>query len=712
MDNAPKVILSNGYLEALVALPKEAQGKALECVNKFRNDPQLPGLNLEHINTWFDPKIFSLRVNQNYRIILHKDGDYCTLLYVDKHDAAYSWAERRTAAVNEKTGDFQLYVVKEQDVELSSPLSKPTEALFGAYTDEQLTAIGLPPRQLPMVRNFFSADDFHASRQDFPDGAYEALDWLVSGRSYDEVVKELNEIASVNDKPARTIEESLKQAQTQRSFYVPQSEEELSQAHLAPLEAWRVFLHPSQRILVTRKTKGPVRVTGGAGTGKTVVAMHRARKLAADLIEQGRTDEKILFTTFTTNLVTDIRQNLKKICTREELLHIEVDNLDRWVGEYLKNNRYEYRIVYGDELDAAWQEVVGLSGDDTFDAQFCKEEWSKVVCANAAYTKEAYLRASRSGRGTPLDRKQKFKVWEIFEEYKDYMDRKGMRDAEMAMDECCALLQEHHESGLYSSVVVDEGQDFSASAWRLLRAIAGDERQDDLFIVADAHQRIYQHKVVLSRCGVNVRGKRSAILRINYRTTEETRNFAMSVLKGCVFDDLDGSIDKEECRSLTHGLVPYVRQFSNFEAEVNWIAGTIRSLTDTVMNNICIVLRTNKQCAEYKKKLEAAGIACFEVKRSSSDDPMKIGVRIATLHRVKGLEFEYVFIAGASDDKLPHENALKNKEGLALEESITAERCLLYVALTRAKKRAYVTSNGKLSRFVKANYQETSEVRA
>ncbi len=705
MVNLPKVILSNEYLEALVALPKEMQGKSLECVNKFRSNPLLPGLNLEHISTWFDPNIYSLRVNQNYRIILHKDGDYWTLLYVDKHDAAYKWAERRTAAVNEKTGDFQLFVVRSQDVDLLDPSRRPIRALFGEFTDNQLINLGLPPTQLPMIRNFFSTDDFHASRKDFPDGAYEALDWLVSGRKYDDVVKELNEIASESGKPAKTLEDALEQMQTQRSFFVPQSEEELIKAHLAPLDAWRVFLHPSQRLLVEKKTKGPIRVTGGAGTGKTVVAMHWARKLAADLIEQGKTGEKVLFTTFTTNLVTDIHQNLKKICSEDELHHIEVVNLHRWVDEYLRQNHYEYSIVYEETLEKVWREVVSLSGEDAFDAAFCRDEWSKVVCANAAYTQEEYLRAPRSGRGAPLDRKQKVRLWEVFEKYRDYMDRKKMRDPEAAMDECCSLLRERYHNGLYSSVVVDEGQDFSASAWRLLRAIAGEEHADDLFIVADAHQRIYHHIVVLSRCGINVRGNRSAILRINYRTTEETRNFAMNALKGLVFDDLDGGVDKEGCRSLTHGLVPCVRQFSNFEAETDWVAGTIRSLTDTVMNNICVVMRTKKQCAEYKKKLESAGIACYEVKPSSSDDPSFAGVRIATMHRVKGLEFEYVFVVGASDDKLPVESALKNKEGIVLDEALKAERCLLYVALTRAKKRAYISSTGKLSRFVEENHQ-------
>ena len=700
------MILSNEYLEALVALPKEAQGKALECVNKFRADPRLPGLNLEHINTWFDENIYSLRVNQNYRIILHKAGDFCTLLYVDKHDAAYKWAERRTAAVNEKTGDFQLFVVKSRDVELLGSPHQPAEALFGKFTDEQLTNLGLPPTQLPMIRNYFSADDFHASRKDFPDGVYEALDWLVSGRDYEDVVKELSEIASESGEPAQTLEDSLKQVQTQRSFFVPQSEEELIQAHMAPLDTWRVFLHPSQRLLVEKKSKGPIRVTGGAGTGKTVVAMHRARKLAADLIEQQKTNQHILFTTFTTNLVTDIQQNLKKICSEDESSHIKVVNLHRWVDEYLKQNNYEFSIVYEETLDKVWREVVALSGEDTWDAAFCRDEWCKVVCANAAYTKEAYLRAPRTGRGAPLESRQKSRLWSIFEIYKDYMDRKKMRDPEMAMDECCALVRKQHADGLYSSVIVDEGQDFSASAWRLLRAIAGEEHPNDLFIVADAHQRIYHHKVILSRCGINVRGNRSAILRINYRTTEETRSYAMNVLKGQIFDDLDGGFDVEECRSLTHGLAPCVRQFSNLEAEIKWIAEIIRGLTDTVMNNICIVMRTKKQCAEYKKKLEAAGIACYEIRPSNSDDPHFAGVRIATLHRVKGLEFEYIFIVGASDEKLPVESALKNKEGIALEEALTAERCLLYVALTRAKKRAFVSSTGKLSRFVTDNHQK------
>jgi superfamily I DNA/RNA helicase len=248
---------------------------------------------------------------------------------------------------------------------------------------------------------------------------------------------------------------------------------------------------------------------------------------------------------------------------------------------------------------------------------------------------------------------------------------------------------------------VDEAQDFTANAFRFLRALAGPERKNDLFIVGDSHQRIYKHKVSLGQCGVNVRG-RGKVLRLNYRTTEETRKFAFSLLKGAQFDDLDGGLDDGDgCRSLTHGEIPEVRNFKDLGEEVEFIRSEIRGLAGqgVSLKNVCVVARTGNLLKNYRAGLAEAGLETFEITGNAPDDRDRGGARVATMHRVKGLEFQYVFVAAANSGILPYPIAKKWSQ-VAKDEHLTGEKCLLYVALTRAQKKAYVTSYGKQSEFL------------
>lgn len=252
-----------------------------------------------------------------------------------------------------------------------------------------------------------------------------------------------------------------------------------------PLEKWRIFLHPTQRKIVDKKFNGPARVLGGAGTGKTVVAMHRAKMLASNLESNG----KILFTTYTKNLAEDIKDNLRKICSAEEMKRIDIINLDAWVSNFLRRQGYEYQIVYDEEVDKAWRDAIAIAGGDlSFVENFYKDEWVKVVQAQEVYDKVSYCKASRIGRGVRLDRKVRMQIWDVFDAYQNIMNEKLQRDVETAMYECRKILENKKLTGQYTSIVVDEGQDLSPSAYRLLRALAGDEHQNDIFIVGDSHQ--------------------------------------------------------------------------------------------------------------------------------------------------------------------------------------------------------------------------------
>ena len=272
----------------------------------------------------------------------------------------------------------------------------------------------------------------------------------------------------------------------------------------------------------------------------------------------------------------------------------------------------------------------------------------------------------------------------------------------MAIYECSRLYASKGTKNKYAHIIVDEGQDFSDNAFRLLRTIAGEEKPNDIFIVGDSHQRIYNNYPTLSKCGINVRG-RSSILKINYRTTEETRRYAFALLNGISFDDLDEDTDLgDKCRSLVHGEQPVVKCFADANEELEYLIDCISGLQEQCvpMKNICIVARTNQLVKDYSALLTKNGYSVYQIKRSQADDLSHDGIRIATMHRVKGLEFQYVFIVSANNRIVPLESVIDHSDPITERESYTAEKCLLYVALTRAQKQAYITCYGKKSEFI------------
>ena len=696
MMDKPMVAISTDFLTSFASLPKQKQGKATEFFNKFRTNPNSPGINYEKIDEGIDKNICSVRIDDTYRAIVVRcpDTNVYMLLWVDHHDEAYAWAKRKKCSINKVTGGVQVFDVQEVAVEKQAE----KESIFAAYTDDQLIRMGLPEEQIPMIKSIESMDEFYTMKKSIPEDAYEGLEWLAHGFDYDEVIETLYE------DEAEPVKEddfaaALQSDSSKKSFVIVDGEEELKRIMAEPLEKWRIFLHPTQRKIVNRDYSGPARVLGGAGTGKTVVAMHRAKRLASDL----PLGKRVLFTTYTRNLADDIRENLRKIASMDQMKKIEVINLDAWVASFLRDQGYEYNISYGDELDKIWDDAIAQAGGSLdYTKNFYIDEWIKVVQAQEAYTKEKYIKASRIGRGLRLDRIKRMKVWGVFEEYMNLMDEKKLRDSEFAMYECRIILEKQFSAGRYESIIVDEGQDLSPSAFRLIRALAGEAHKNDIFIVGDAHQRIYRNKAILSKCGINVRG-RARKLRINYRTTEEIRKYAFGLLKGVSFDDMDEEYDDgDNCQSLTHGEKPVIQKFNTPEEELEFIVKEIKDLEAAGIprKDICLVARTHKLINGYKDGLRNNGIDVFEITTNKVDDRSRDEVRIATMHRVKGLEFNYIFAAGVNNKALPNGVRSDFSDDVSLEEFETEEKCLLYVALTRARAGAYVTCYGTMSNLI------------
>ena len=697
MTEHVKVAISSDFLTAFARLPRQVQGKVTEFVNKFRNDPMSPGIRYEKLNSGIDKKIFSVRIDDTYRgiVVRQQETGVYLLLWVDHHDEAYQWAAHKRCEVNPQTGAIQVFDVQTIVDQVSTP---EKVALFALATDDDLLQLGVPEAQLDFVRSFIHKEDFYKAESAMPQDAYEHLSWLAEGFPVAEVLElvaeEQNTSASGEDLAA-----ALDVPATLKSFVVVDGEDELRRIMAEPLEKWRVFLHPTQRKIVRKTYSGAARVLGGAGTGKTVVAMHRAKQLASKCEGQ----QRILMTTFTANLAADIRENLRKICTLKELRRIEVIHLDAWVNQFLRESSFSAQIGYDDAIDPIWEKAILLANNDLpFEVPFYKEEWNRIVIAQEALTLDKYVKATRNGRGTRLDRKKRIQVWKVFENYQNLMKEYQIRDINTAMYESTKLLQATGSKPRYASIIIDEGQDFSDNAYRLIRALAGEEHPNDIFIVGDSHQRIYRNHPTLSKCGINVRG-RSNILKINYRTTEEIRKHAFALLNGISFDDLDDGADiGGKCQSLTHGEKPIIENFGNANDEFDFMLGEVKKLKNSgiALMDICVVARTKKLVDDYIALFTRAGIRSYAIKRNKADDRSYDGLRVATMHRVKGLEFKYVFIAAVNNRIIPLPSAINKTDPVSEAESITSEKCLLYVAMTRAQQGVYITSYGKKSDFL------------
>ncbi len=697
------VAVSAEFFNAFAQIPKRQQTKVLNFVNKFRTDPTSLGINYESIKAAKDKNLKSVRIDKSYRGIVMKpdNGNVYLLLWVDLHDDAYDWARRRICNINPETGCIQVYQVTES---IQNEAGQQDEAgLFGSVQDRHLVRLGVPKDQLRLVRSIASVAQLEACKDLLPLDCYEALVFLAEGDSLDDVLmlidsyKEELESVDVGDY-AKALNNSI----SRQKFFVDPSEKELEGMLYAPLEKWRVFLHPSQRKIVERDWNGPVRLLGGAGTGKTVVALHRAKWLAENRCPNGK---KILLTTFTRNLAADIESNLKAICSSELMQKIVVVNLDKWVGDFLKKRDYNFTIDYGNKTGLLWDlalEVLPNATPSKFNKSFFKEEWESIIQPNEVLCLKDYFKVSRVGRGIRLGRKERKMIWPVFEEFRVLLNEKKFREPADAMREVRNMILQD-EKRPFEYVIVDEAQDMSRQAFLLLRAMVA-EGCNDLFVTGDAHQRIYGQRVVLGHCGINIRG-RAKKLRINYRTTGEIKNWAVRLMEKSVIDDLDGGSDNnKQYSSLLHGEDPKIERYDCIEDESASLTNFIKYFeTEAIdLNSICVVARTNFLVDQYYNLLKEKGIPVYRVRRTECDDRSQVGVRLATMHRVKGLEFEAVLIAGVNDRSIPY-FSYDSKDLTVLENMEKKERALLYVAATRAKKYLVVTGFGKQSLFVVGN---------
>lgn len=679
-----RLMMHRQILKTFHKLPSKVQKRVSELIDEFQRDPNSPDIGLHPLKeTALDPKVRSItKLPDGYRaiVIAPEKGDTYLLVHIDSHDKAYDWVRNKRFEVHEMTGVFQVFDTEEVKTALAADLG-PTTVTYplNQLSDDELFSAGVPRPLIPAIRSIHSDDDLDSLSTYLPPDCRDVLFGLAAGLSLDEALHEMLGTDEETKPPTPAGPGDFSQLDQAPRFDLIQvtSEDEfkeLLQAKLADrLEEWRIFLHPYQRKLVRWQTKGPMNINGAAGTGKTVALMHRAVHLAETMTTpRGR----VLVSTFTTNLSVTIRHLIDRL-NPKVAERIEVTNLHALARAICIRAGWKGRIADEHEIDAIWKDVWSDStlGELPLPADELRREYDQVIDPNGIDDEDSYLTTVRSGRPR-ISREQRRAAWTVFRLFQRGLKTRNLLTFEGAIHQA-RLAAEQGKFTHYDHVLVDEIQDFSLEALRLIRAISPIEAgtPDPLCVVGDGHQRIYRGKVPLSRAGIDIRG-RSRRLKINYRTSEQIRRFAQGILQGVDIDDLDdGVVSTVGDHSVFRGPAPTIQRCSSEAAEAQAIVTWVKSLLDQGLasHEICITPRRESLISALKN----ANIGVFELK-PNADDPggAEDGVRIGTMQRIKGLEFRAVGLACAnSDDALNH-----------LESADLRQRCERYVAATRARE--------------------------
>ncbi len=693
-----KFYIYEKFMDSFIKLPKVAQKRTMDFMEKFRTNPKSAAINLEKIVSFKDQQLRSARIDQTYRAIVHvsKTDDVYHLLWADHHDDAYAWAKNKVFEWNNMTQSYQVFDLADDIILSKANVEEKKSGLFASYTNEQLERIGLPPVLIPSLREVIDLNGLQALEKYLPEDVFENVFYLVDGLPIEDIIREIEEGKAI----AGATQEDT---DNNKRYFFEITDKDLESIFSDDFNKWRIFLHPSQRKIVNSINKGPIKVTGLAGTGKTVCALHRAKHLIDHYNIQK--NKPLLFTTFTKSLVKDLKESLTALGVDEskiEVIHIhglavelaKKNSLIPVKAKILEFTDSEYKLKL-------WEEVLDSTISE-FDADFLSTEFSEIVVQNNLSTEEEYLRVPRIGRSQKLGRKDRIEIWKAFDAY----IKKKNKDGYFELGEVLNLLNNHFVNSAnkpYSYIIADEIQDFSNVELRLMRSMT-EEHENDLFLVGDPFQKIYSRKINFSKAGINVKGNRSKQLKVNYRTTEEIKRLALSTVQGIEYDNFDGERESSKGYiSLTHGEKPVYINFDKESEEFEFIRAKIEdfisSNSNIAFNDICIACRTKNILSDVKKHLHNSKIPYYDVTTSTGKTT---GVHLTTYHNVKGLEFKIVFLTGINSKTLPlRPVAYETWDKVQQVEFDTMERSLLYVAMTRAIQQLIITGTGKKSDWIR-----------
>ena len=679
-----KFQIATTFLDSLTRLTAKEQAQAKKAAFDFQVDPAHPSFKFHRIQRSREKHFWSFRVSSELRVVVYKTEEDFTLCYAGHHDDAYSWAERRHYEVHPTTGAVQLVETRETVEEVVRRVVREEEqepAIFARYGLGYLLGLGVPVEW---------ADWIHAATED---QLLEVLHRLPS-----EAAERLMSLAAGEPVALPSSASTQARADSGRHLIEISDMGSLSQALDAPWDRWMVFLHPTQREFVERELSGPGKVFGSAGTGKTVVALHRAARLA-----RSRPSARVLLTTYTTTLAARLEVYLDQLMGAggEARGRVEVATLHGVARGLVKRAQGQAQAIGDKALRKLLADARRRRGVEEFSAEFLLAEWQSIIEPLGVTQWGQYRSAPRTGRGRGLDAQQRKRLWGVFEDVLSQLELTGQATWSGLCHAAAGLL-EGHPGWRYDHVIADEGQDFGFAELRLLRALAA-PGVNDLFLCADAGQRIYAGRPSWLQAGIDVRG-RSQRLRINYRTTEQIRRLADGLLPGSLADG-DGEAEARRSFSLLSGPEPELSLCGAVEAEVEalgaWIAARLSEGLEA--HEIGVFARTEALVSgRARPAVEGLGVGWQRL----TEAPPEVGggVCLGTMHRAKGLEFKAVAVIGCEAGQLPSGKLLAAMGDPADQElAREQERNLLYVACTRARQRLLVSCAGTPSPFLTAS---------
>lgn len=688
--------IADTFTDSLARLTGDEQKAVKTTAFDLQLDPANPGMSFHKLDKAKDKNFWSVRVNNDIRLIVHRSAGSLLLCYVNHHDKAYDWAERRKLETHPTTGAAQLVEIRETVKEIVVPVyvqaetpkktSQPAKAkakpIFEAVPDADLLSYGVPAEWLADVKKA-TDETLLALTEHLPAEASEALLELATGGK------------PSPPKPVVPTKSPFEHPDAQRRFRVVTNVEELQRALDYPWEKWTIFLHPDQRQIVERDFNGPARVSGSAGTGKTIVALHRAAYLA-----RKEPNARVLLTTFSDPLANALQTRLKRLLGNEPRLgeRIDVHSLNAIGLRLYKAHVGPATVVSREVVRDLIKEAATAVPGHKFRLLFLLTEWDQVVDAWQLGSWESYRDVARLGRKTRLPEAQRKVLWAIFERVRAGLSSRKLTTLAHVFTSLATAVAKS-KNPVFDFAVVDESQDVGVAHLRFLAALGGG-RPNSLFFAGDLGQRIFQQPFSWKALGVDIRG-RSRTLRVNYRTSHQIRSQADRLL-GSVVTDVDGNKeDRSDTVSVFNGPPPMIRTFKNETEEGKavgaWIAE--RGKAGVLPHEIGVFVRSGGQLGRAQAAVKAAGMA-FKV----LDEQVETAsghVSIGSMPLAKGLEFRAVVVMACDDEIVPSQERIETVGDEAdLEEVYDTERHLLYVACTRARDELFVTGTEPVSEFL------------
>ena len=680
------LLIADTFTDALQKLSNQEQKAVKQTAFDMQLDPSAPGLRYHRLERVRDDRFWSVSVNMDIRMIVHREAGNTLLAYVDHHDGAYRWAQNRRIEVHPKTGAAQIVEVQArvEDAVVSPQATAPQlPPVFMSYSDDALLETGLPLSNLDVIRAA-TEETLLGLLEGLPAEASEGLLDLLYGKAPPKPEPTITDAPRADD--------PFQHPDAQRRFRVLANREELERALDYPWEKWTVFLHPSQRKIVEKRFNGPARVTGTAGTGKTIVALHRAVWLAKQY-----PTSNVLLTTFSKTLARSLAVKLGRLVGRQESLaqRIIIRAMDDALLDATRGVMAEPNLASESDVSVAVRDAMKAQGYDKHRDAFVVGEFNDVVDAWQLWSLDAYKAVTRLGRRTPMSPRQREALWPIFEQARSALAVQGLKTQAQLYHEVSRETEQR-----YDFVIVDEAQDITVPQLRFLTKIATDGPKDALFFAGDLGQRIFQVPFSWVSLGVEIRG-RSHRLKVNYRTSHQIRQHADKLLSDEI-EDADGLRERRTGTvSVFNGPAPQIELFDDAIAEQAAVVTWVESRLDAGLSpeEIGIFVRSRDQLPRALAATQDIGEPITLL--TDSEVGAEPTISVGTMHLAKGLEFRAVVVMACDDEVIPLQSRLERLGDLGdLDEVYASERHLLYVACTRAREHLWVSGVDPESEFL------------